>query len=310
LTTSPSAPDPWIADIEVSEAHAVALIAREFPALAPVRLERIGEGWDNVAFTVNETYVFRFPRRTISAKLIETEMRVLPLVALQLPLPISSPTLMGTPSPEYPWHFAGYAKLDGVTLSSIRLDDRCYADLAATLGHFLRALHSIECGPLIVLGLPPDEIGRFDYARTMEKLMWRLDYLEEAGAVEDAARIVGFAESLAPIAPRPGYRTLTHGDLYARHILVDERIRPTAIIDWGDVHFGDPAIDLTIAFSVIPPACRDTFFQAYGAVNEVALRLARYRAIYHSAMVAHYGQRIGDAELVSIGLRGLRIALR
>lgn len=303
-------PDPWIADIEVSEEQAAELIARAFPMLAPVRLERIGEGWDNVAFTVNETYVVRFPRRTISAKLIETEMRVLPLVAPQLPLPISAPTLRGIPSPEYPWYFAGYAKLDGVTLSSIRPDDRRYAGLAARLGHFLRALHSIECAPLIALGLPPDEIGRFDYARTMEKLTWRLDYLKEAGAVEDVARIAGFAETLAPIASRPGHLTLTHGDLYARHILVDERIQPTAIIDWGDVHVGDPAIDLTVAFSVIPPECRAEFFVAYGAVDEIALRLARYRAIYHSAMVAHYGQRINDADLVSIGLRGLRIALR
>lgn len=310
MTRIPSAADPWIAEIELSEERAADLIAQQFPELAPFHVERIGEGWDNAAFAVNARYVFRFPRRTISAKLIETERRVLPLIAARLPLPISAPTLVGAPSPEYPWHFAGYAKLGGVTLSSMRPGDRCYAELAATVGRFLRALHSIECAPLIAMGLPPDQIGRFDDARTMEKLRQRLDYLEEAGTLDNAAAIVRFAQALAPIAPRAGHLTLTHGDLYARHILVDEQIRPTAIIDWGDVHFGDPAIDLTVAFSLIPPAFRDEFFGAYGAVDEAALRLARYRAIYHSGMVAHYGHRIGDADLVSIGLRGLRIALR
>lgn len=308
MTRTRSAADPWIADIELSEERAAGLIAQQFPQLAPFDVERIGEGWDNVAFVVNDAYVFRFPRRTISAKLIETEVRVLPRIAARLPLPISAPTLVGMPSPEYPWPFAGYAKLDGVTLSSMRPDDGCYTELAAALGHFLRALHSIECAPLIASGLPPDEIGRFDYVRTLEKLRQRLDYLEEIGALDNTAAIVRFAESLAPIAPRRDDLTLTHGDLYARHVLVDKHLRPTAIIDWGDVHFGEPAIDLTIVFSVIPPGARVHFFEAYGGVDEAALRLARYRAIYHSAMVAHYGQRIGDGDLTHAGLRGLAIS--
>jgi aminoglycoside phosphotransferase (APT) family kinase protein len=309
MTRTQSAPDPWIADIELSEERAAGLIAQQFPELAPFDVERIGEGWDNTAFSVNGAYVFRFPRRSVSAKLIETEMRVLPRIATRLPLPISTPTLVGMPSSEYPWHFAGYAKLDSVALSSMRLDDGSYPELAATLGRFLRALHSIECAPLSAVGLPPDEIGRFDYVRTLERLRGRVDYLEEIGAIDNAAAIVRFAESLAPIAPRDADLTLTHGDLYARHILVDEEIRPTAIIDWGDVHFGDPAIDLTVAYNVIPPALRDEFFRAYGTADESARRLARYRAIYHSAMVAQYGHRIHDADLVYIGLRGLRISL-
>jgi aminoglycoside phosphotransferase (APT) family kinase protein len=199
--------------------------------------------------------------------------------------------------------------LGGVTLSSMRPDDGCYAELAATLGRFLRALHSIECAPLIAVGLPPDEIGRFDYVRTLEKLRQRLDYLEDIGALDNAAAIVRFVESLAPIAPRRGDLTLTHGDLYARHVLVDEQIRATAIIDWGDVHFGEPAADLTILFSLIPPGARPHFFEAYGAIDEVALRLARYRAVYHAALVAHYGHRIGDGDLTHAGLRGLAMAL-
>jgi aminoglycoside phosphotransferase (APT) family kinase protein len=308
LKTRP--PDPWLADIEISDELAAALVARSFPQFADAEVQRLGEGWDNAAFVVNGTHVFRFPRRAVAAKLIETEVRVLPLIGERVPLPISVSTLVGTPTPEYPWPFAGYAKLPGVPLSALRPVEKAYERLAPALGTFLRALHAVDCKPLLAVGLPGDEIGRLDYARTLEKLRPRLDYLQEIGAVEDAASIVRFAESLAPIAPRRGELTLTHGDLYARHILVDERIQPTAIIDWGDIHLGDPAIDLTVVFAVIPPGARRHFFESYGAADEAALRLARYRAIYHTAMVAHYGHRINDVDLVFVGQRGLQLALR
>ena len=35
-----------------------------------------------------------------------------------------------------------------------------------------------------------------------------------------------------------------HGDLYSRHLLVDDAGRPCGVIDWGDCHVGDPAVDL------------------------------------------------------------------
>jgi aminoglycoside phosphotransferase (APT) family kinase protein len=309
LTRTPSAPDPWIAEIEVSEERAAALIAPQFPALAPVGLERIGEGWDNAAFIVNGAYVFRFPRRTISAKLIEIEVGVLPLIGGHVPLPVPVPALVGAPTSDYPWPFAGYAKLQGTPLSAMRSGEEAYERLAPVLGTFLRALHAVDREPLLAAGLPSDEIGRFDYERTIDKLTMRLHDLYVAGLVDNGEAILDFAEGLRPIAPRPAHFTVVHGDLYARHILVSDELEPAAVIDWGDVHFGEPAIDLTLAYSLIPAAFRGEFFAAYGSADESARRLARYRAIYHSAMVAHYGHRIDDADLVYIGLRGLRLAL-
>jgi aminoglycoside phosphotransferase (APT) family kinase protein len=299
---------PWLADIDVSDELAAQLIGRQFPALAPTTVTRIGAGWDNVAFTVNGAFVFRFPRRAVSAKLIETEYRVLPLIEQDLPLAISAPSLVGKPSQDYPWQFAGYRKLAGRALSALRPEAAGYTRLARTLGNFLRSLHATDCKPLLAAGLPNDEIGRFDYIRTIGKLSERLQYLQVNHVVGDAATILAFAQSLAPIAPRPQCRTVVHGDLYSRHILVDADLQPTGIIDWGDVHFGEPAIDLTVAYGVIPPNAREIFFAAYGTVDEATRRLARYRAIYSSAVVAHYGHHIGDGDLLDLGLRGLRLA--
>jgi aminoglycoside phosphotransferase (APT) family kinase protein len=162
--------EPSLAEFDVRDDLAQRLIESAFPKLAPVEMQRIGEGWDNVAFTVNGSYVFRFPRRAVSAKLIEREARVLPLIADSLPMPIPVPLLLGRPSAPYPWPFAGYRKLTGCPLSAARPEDEQYELLTQALATFLRALHSIDCEPLLAAGLADDEVGRFDYARTIDKL--------------------------------------------------------------------------------------------------------------------------------------------
>ena len=87
----------WKAEREVDTALARQLVTSQFPALADspsLAVERIGAGWDNVAFLVtgaNGPFVFRFPRRSIAVPLIETETRLLPLLAPALPLPIPVP---------------------------------------------------------------------------------------------------------------------------------------------------------------------------------------------------------------------------
>ena len=307
MTSRP--PDPWAPDIEIDAQLARGLVGAQFPQLGELRVVRAGEGWDNAAYSVNDLFIFRFPRRSATAKLIARECQFLPAIAPQVPLPIPVPEFAGVPSETYPWPFAGYRCLDGRELSSLRPAEEAYGGLATALGGFLRALHGIEAGPLAEAGLPGDEIGRLDDVRMMPKLQTRLRELSEAGIVRDPAPILEAAEALRPIAPS-SRRTVAHGDLYARHVLADDAMRVTGIIDWGDVHLGNPAVDLAIAFSVIPPQARTQFFTAYGSPGEAALSAARFRAIYHSAMVAHYGHRIADADLLHNGTRGLVLALR
>ncbi len=144
----------------------------------------------------------------------------------------------------------------------------------------------------------------------MPKLETRVRELSEAGIVRDAAPILERSSALRPIAPRvAAHRGRTAISTRAT-CSSTTRLSVTAIIDWGDVHFGDPAVDLSIVFSLIPPPSARAFFAAYGSPGEAALSAARFRAVYHSAMVAHYGYRIADADLLHIGTRGLALALR
>lgn len=294
---------PWEAEARVDVGLARRLIVSQFPALAEYDVREFGEGWDNVAYLVGERCVFRFPRRSIAAGLMETELRALPAIAPWVPLPVPVPRFTGTPCAEYAWPFAGYDLLAGETLTRCVLDDGAAEGVARAAGAFLRALHAID--PQDVPKLEVDPIGRLDHARCMPKALERLRELAAAGAIEGVEPFASILERSAPAAGAPERTTVVHGDLYGRHLLVDDDLRACGVIDWGDVHRGHPAVDLAVAFGTFPPCARDAFAAAYGDIDERTWTTARYRATYGSAMVAHYGLCIGDDELLRAGITGL-----
>jgi aminoglycoside phosphotransferase (APT) family kinase protein len=301
MTTQPRM--PWEAEVRVDVALARRLVASQFPALATLPLRTFGEGWDNVAYLLGERWIFRFPRRAVAAVLIETELRVLPQIAPRLPLPVPVPRFAGVSGEAFPWPFAGYELLPGDSLSRSRLDERAAKRAAHRVGEFLRALHAIDSDG--VLGLDVDRIGRLEHARCMPKVMERLQELADAGIIDDIEPFERILEETAPPASAREPLVIVHGDLYGRHVLVDGESHVCGVIDWGDVHRGDPAVDLAAAFEAFPPAAREAFASAYGAASDRTWASARYRALYHSAMVAHYGLRIGDREMLRAGLTGL-----
>ena len=97
-----------------------------------------------------------------------------------------------------------------------------------------------------------------------------------------------------------------HGDLYARHLIVDAHHTVTGVLDWGDVHLGDPAIDLTLAFTFLPPEARDAFRAAYGPIDDATWDRARFRAFHYGAALLQYGRSEGDTDIARVGLDALR----
>ena len=93
-------------------------------------------------------------------------------------------------------------------------------------------------------------------------------------------------------------RCLIQGDLYSRHLIVDVDGAVTGVIDWGDSHLGDPAVDLMIALTFLPAEATDAFLDAYGPVDPATWRLARFAALWHAASCALYARDIDDADLL------------
>jgi aminoglycoside phosphotransferase (APT) family kinase protein len=277
---------------------AKALVEENWAELAPARVEAFGEGWDNFAFLVNETWVFRFPRREIAVPWIEKEHRLLPRIAPRVPLAVPDPKFFARGDERYPWPFSGYARLAGRTACAAALDDGERHACARPLGEFLRALHALP-----VDDAPDDAFARLDPARLFPRTRANLERLAAAGAIADAAPYLALLDG-APIA-QP-LRALVHGDLYSRHLLIGDARLPSGVIDWGDVHASDPAVDLALAHGFLPPRAHDAFLDAYGPVAPDRWRWAKVRAMHHAAIEALVGVDDGDHALGREGRMGLR----
>ena len=290
-------PPAWTAEREISPDLARSLIDAQFPALAPASVAPLGFGWDNTAFLVNGDLAFRFPRRQLGADCLASEIQVLPHIARRLPLPIPDPIHIGQPSDQFLWPFAGYSYLAGRTACSVGLDEAQRAAAAVPLAHFLRALHAIPIADVRRFDAPPDVLGRLDPARRIPQALQRLDEIQQLGFIADPAPWHAVVDDTATARPSHA-ASLVHGDLYVRHILVDDDCRPAGIIDWGDVHFGDPALDLSIAHSFLPQFAHAEFRSAYGPVDEPTWQLARFRALQYATYLVPYAHSIGDHDLL------------
>lgn len=296
------AQEPWQAEHEVDAAAARRMIAAQGWDLELRSVAPFGRGFDNTAFLVDEAWVFRFPRRTIAAPLLLTEAAVLPAIAGRVPLAVPLPCLVGQPSEGYPWAFTGYRLLRGRTASSAELTETLRVALARPVAEFLRALHAIPAAEVRALGLGGDPWSRLDVPARAAELRRGFAELQRLEIVGGSApgRLERVIESVSSLGPRPP-EVPVHGDLYSQHVLVDEQARPTAVIDWGDVHVGDRALDVAFAWIFLPPAGREAFVRAYGGVDDETWRLARFRALVHAAIDIRYGLAEDEPEIVREG---------
>jgi aminoglycoside phosphotransferase (APT) family kinase protein len=299
----------WAADIPLDDTLARQLIAQHFPALAGRELRLLGVGWDNTAYLVGADIVFRFARRQSAAALLEREARILPLLAPHLPVPIPAPRFIGPPTSAYPYTFIGYPYLHGEIASDLALSGAERAALAAPLGAFLRALHGIPIDAAIRAWAPGDEIARNDLAGRAPALS---DRLRANAAALDEAEVRTLIAQVERLAMTPAWAAPSrwvHGDLYPRHLLLDEARRFVGVIDWGDVHLGDPALDLSLAWTFLPVAAHPIFREHYGPIDPATWDRARFRAIHYGAILAEYGRAEGIAPLLDLGIATLRRAL-
>jgi aminoglycoside phosphotransferase (APT) family kinase protein len=309
LPTSSTRP-AWTAEEVVSAELAAELCAEQFPELAPARVEPLGVGWDNTAYLVNGELVFRFPRREVAVELLGAEARLLPAIAGRLPLAVPVPTFMGRPSARYRWPFVGYRYLSGRTADRAQLSEDDRAAAAGPLGQFLAALHAIPVDEVVALGAGGDSIGRLDLAKKVPQALELLARQPAEAVGADPGAVRALIEASARIRA-PAARVLTHGDLYVRHLLVgaDDR-RLVGVIDWGDIHVGNPAVDLSVAYGFLPPVARPAFLQGYGRrMAAPTWWLARFRAVFSALAIIDYGRQVGDADLAREGRVSLENAL-
>jgi aminoglycoside phosphotransferase (APT) family kinase protein len=295
----------WAAEFAVTDDLARRLIETQFPTLAPIQMELLGAGYDNSAYEVNGEWVFRFPRRPMGVDLINVEIRVLPGLQEHLPLAIPAPTLAGRESEEFPYPFAGYQKIPGETGDRAGLSDEDRLRAAPVLGRFLRALHDAPVDPGV--DAPEDTIRRSDMGYRVPWLRGRLErsaHLHDAGTVARVSEFLEIPEVSEAFEPE----VWVHGDLYSRHLVFTD-CQLAGVIDWGDVHLGDPALDLSIAYSFLPSEAREAFWAEYGEVDRATHWRARFKALLYGVILVEYGTDVADEAIVKAGRRALSLSL-
>ena len=295
---------PWSPEREVSEAEARDAVRACGLAGDDVRI--VAAGWDNTIVRVDDDWVFRFPRRAIALPGIDREIALLPQLAPQLSLPIPVPEHVGVYG-DPPWRFWGARHLPGTELKVAGRSDEIGVAVGRSLGRFVSELHALPSDP----SLPVDPFGRADAASRAVRARDVIAELHET-------RLDGLDDSLVDdvltageaAGPPPPETVLSHGDLYSRHVLVDEQGAASAVIDWGDLCAAPRSVDLSVAYSALAGAARDAFFAEYGPIDADTELRARVMAIFSAASVAAYARELDDRILLASAMTGLVLAAR
>jgi len=299
---------PWAAEVVVDAELARQLIG-QFPELRVDSLRPLAEGWDRAIWLVNQRWLFGFPRRAIVVPGIEREMALLPLLAPLLPLPIPRPVFLGRPADGYPWPFFGSAYLPGQEACDVPLDGAARAAVALDVAAFLRRLHSDELAQAIgAAALPVDPNRRADMGHRVPMAREALQQVEHLGLWRPPALVTSVLEQAKRLPPTRQPLTVTHGDLHFRHLLVRDG-RASGVIDWIDLCRADPAIDLQLVWSFLPPSGRVAFLDAYGQISEEQLLRARVLALFLCAVLARYAHEQGATSIQREAIAGLERAV-
>jgi aminoglycoside phosphotransferase (APT) family kinase protein len=237
-----------------------------------VAVVSIEDGYDFRVLALDGTWIVRIPRRPACMEALAVEAELLPALAPALPVRV--------PEFVYAAEVAVYRLIEGTPL----------VDEEAPVREFLDALHAFDAGGLSV----PHPDWLETYLRQCDefrRLVLPLLDVDERAAAESL-----FAE----VATLTGFEpALTHSDLGPEHMLCRDG-RLVAVIDWGDVRIGDPALDYSWLLNGPFP---------HWDVDDELRRRARFYYRLAPWFEAHYGLFTSRRASVERGLAGIRTRL-
>ncbi|MEV6180893.1 aminoglycoside phosphotransferase family protein [Streptomyces sp. NPDC052015] len=233
------------------------LVAAQFPRWATLPVERlVSSGTENAMFRLGDDKVVRLPRHPGAVESVAHEQYWLARLGSRLPVAAPAPLERGEPGEGFPWPWSVYRWLDGRNPVAGAVERP--RTLAADLGTFVAGLRGIDArdGPPCHRGVPLAERDAFTRSAIAE-LEGRIDTGAVTALWEEALRV--------PVRTAPP--VWAHGDLSPGNVLVEDG-RLAAVIDFGGVGVGDPAVDLIVAWNLLPASARATFRDAVGADDD------------------------------------------
>ncbi|WP_323749480.1 aminoglycoside phosphotransferase family protein [Curtobacterium sp. VKM Ac-1393] len=240
------------AEVDVDVPLVRALLHDQHPDLADLPLALVANGWDNVIVRLGDAYAVRLPRRQLAARLVEHEQRWLPEIAARVApvVPVPAPVRVGRPALGYPWSWSVVRWLPGVPVG----ERAAGVPVAEGLAAFVRLLHVPAPADA-----PVNPFRAVPLAMRSDAVLTRLDTQSVPRAVELAAAW----RTAAALPTHAGPPVWVHGDLHPFNLLVDRTTdgdeRLSAVVDFGDVTAGDPAVDLATAWLTLDREARHAF---------------------------------------------------
>lgn len=194
--------------------------------------------------TTGEHFVARTPQSRAGALELDVETQVLRTlgspVRSQLPFKITSQ--LGETKDARGARVVLFEFLYGNPIDPARV--AASSPLAGSIGSAIAAIHALDTEAIRAAGLP-----EFSAAELVKKLVNELDEVAATGEIPSAllSRWESALEDVSLFRYQP---TVVHGELSADTVLeLDGQV--SAVLNWGALHLGDPAQDLTWLASTV-----------------------------------------------------------
>ncbi|QTE30763.1 aminoglycoside phosphotransferase family protein [Pengzhenrongella sicca] len=287
------------AELEVTPALAVRLLAEQHPDLAGLPVRAVASGWDNALLRLGDDLALRLPRREAAAHLVGHEQRWLPVLAPRLGVPVPVPVRVGVPSPLFPWAWSVVPWLVGEPAIAVAAAER--RSIATALADVVVRLHVPAPG-----GAPANPFRGVPLAARDAGVRVRL----AEGRVADADRLARLWDELVATPPWPGAPTWAHGDLHPANLLIGADGALAAVLDFGDLTAGDPAVDLATGWLTFDAVGRRAFIDRVTATAGTSPDTWRRARGWALVLALAFGANADDdPAFAALGARALREVL-
>ncbi len=254
-------------EIPIDDLLVQRLVSDQFPDWSDLSLEKLGaSGSSNLLYQLGDDYLVRLPRQPGGGKTIIKEHRWLPHLKDQLSIRIPEITALGIPNDLFPETWSIQRWIPGHRVEA----GKGNPNLAKALATCINELRSLPLPNDIDKSLRPyrgkslqDHDAAFQHnleaCRSIEGLDLDLDHVLQI-----------WKQSLQQ--PEAQSQKWFHSDLVAENLLVDDNGNLAAILDFGGLGIGDPAIDLHGAWEIFSKEDRAIFREAMNVSETEWLR--------------------------------------
>lgn len=280
--------------------HYLNAIRSYCPTLTFQSAKHMDHGQNNEILMLDQAYIFRFPKSELNRKILHVEADCLSILSEKLSFNIPHYSYVHFGAHLYDT-FVGYEMIEGEMLKRELLEKLDRFKIGYQLSEILKELHGRQLKDLMssrVREEDPYMVWQDMYVRIKRQLFPMMKPIKQAEVTRDFDRILDM------LSDTSFESCLVHGDFGPTNILVNPKTSEiTGIIDFGEIHIGDPAEDISSLIGTYgygPDFILDTF-DAYPEAKDMVERALLYTKTF-ALQEALYGIENNDQGALDAGM--------